>query len=115
MKMRFGMMYLPGDVVLIPFPFSNLQTAKKRPVLVFQSADFFGDMVCLAVTSRSNHQQSVPVYDDSFSDGVLPKPSWIRYGKIYTLNESVVIGQFGTLKKGVFDKICASFCQHFSC
>lgn len=108
-------MYQSGDVVLVPFPFSDLKTAKKRPVLVFQAADSYGDMVCLAITSRSNHQQSVTIDGDSFSDGVLPKTSWVRYGKVYTLNESVVVGQFGALKKAVFDNICARFCQYFSC
>lgn len=108
-------MYQSGDVVLVPFPFSDLKTTKKRPVLVFQPADAYGDMVCLAITSRSNHQQSLPIYAESFIDGVLPKTSWVRYGKVYTLNESVVVGQFGTLKQDVFDKVFASFCQYFSC
>ncbi|WP_183327646.1 type II toxin-antitoxin system PemK/MazF family toxin [Halomonas cerina] len=84
-------------------------------MLVFHPADAYGDMVCLAITSKSNHQQSVPIYGHSFIDGVLPKTSWVRYGKVYTLNESVVIGQFGTLKKDVFDEICVSFCQYFYC
>ncbi|WP_369412984.1 type II toxin-antitoxin system PemK/MazF family toxin [Halomonas alkalisoli] len=59
-------MYQPGDVVLVPFPFSDLKPRRIRPVLVFQSADAYGDIVCLAITSRSNHQQSVAIYADSF-------------------------------------------------
>ncbi|WP_089683420.1 type II toxin-antitoxin system PemK/MazF family toxin [Billgrantia gudaonensis] len=108
-------MYQPGDVVLVPFPFSDLKTRKKRPVLVFQSPDSYGDMVCLAITSRSNHQQSVPIYAESFVDGVLPKASWVRYGKVYTVNDAVVTGRFGALKADVFDEVKICFCRHFAC
>ncbi|SHE37043.1 mRNA interferase MazF [Modicisalibacter ilicicola DSM 19980] len=108
-------MYQPGDVVLVPFPFSDLETVKKRPVLVLHCADHHGDVACLAVTSSPQHQQSVPLHEESFIDGKLPKPSWVRYGKIYTLNESIMVGRFGSLQKSVFEKVRMRFCEHFGC
>ena len=108
-------MYQPADVVLVPFPFSDLKTTKKRPVLVFHPADSYGDIVCLAITSRSNHQESFVIQSEDFIEGVLPKTSWIRYGKVYTLNESMVVGHFGSLKNEVFGKVRSRFCQYFSC
>ena len=41
----------PGDLVGIPFPYSNLTTKKRRPVLVVTSPDRHGDFMGLAVTS----------------------------------------------------------------
>lgn len=41
----------PGDLVLIPFPYSDLNAAKKRPVLVLTAPDRHGDFIALAVTS----------------------------------------------------------------
>ena len=43
----------PGDLVLIPFPYSDLQSTKKRPVMVLTSPDRHEDFIGLA-TSRLN-------------------------------------------------------------
>lgn len=41
-----------GDLVLIPFPFTDLSALKRRPVLALTAADAFGDFVGVPVTSR---------------------------------------------------------------
>lgn len=47
--------YKRGDVVLVPFPFTNLSNAKQRPALVV-SADAFNftraDVLVAAITSQ---------------------------------------------------------------
>ena len=48
-------MYQPGEVFLVPFPFSSMQASKKRPVLALTPPDTFEDMVCLAITSSPLH------------------------------------------------------------
>ncbi len=44
-------MFQPGDLVMVPFPFSDLRTHKKRPVLVLTRPDSRGDFIALAITS----------------------------------------------------------------
>ncbi len=41
----------PGDIVLIPFPFSDLSTSKRRPVLALTSPDRHGDFIAVGITS----------------------------------------------------------------
>lgn len=40
------------DLVLVPFPFTDLSTGKRRPVLCLTNADGFGDFLAAAVTTK---------------------------------------------------------------
>jgi len=46
-------MYQPSDVVLLPFPFSDLSANKKRPVLILKAANLQGDFLAVQITSPS--------------------------------------------------------------
>ena len=45
-------MFEPGDLVLLPFPFSNLSSTKRRPVLLLTAPDALGDFVACHVAGR---------------------------------------------------------------
>jgi len=48
-------MYKQGDVVLIPIPFTDLSSTKKRPVLILSSDDYnqnTNDLIVAAITSN---------------------------------------------------------------
>ena len=48
--------YNRGDVVLVPFPFSDQTTTKKRPAVIISSNtynDTFRDIVIMAITSQA--------------------------------------------------------------
>ena len=80
-----GMTCKPGDLVLIPFPFSDLASRKKRPVLVLTSPDHYKDFIGLAVTSTPMKKAALSLEPSIMLQGTLPKPSWVRLDKIYTL------------------------------
>jgi hypothetical protein len=45
-------MFERGDLLLVPFPFTDLSAAKRRPVLALTGPDGYGDFIALPVTSR---------------------------------------------------------------
>ena len=49
MKIRLGMSYKVGEIILVKFPFTNLKKSKKRPVLVVKSENEFNDIVCFQI------------------------------------------------------------------
>lgn len=69
-------MFQPCEVVLLPFPFSDLRSTKRRPALILRSLATYGDIVALAVTSRSGHPAAVPLEPGDFEFGSFPKLSW---------------------------------------
>ena len=52
-----------GDLLLVPFPFSDLSAAKRRPVLALTAADRHGDFIELPVTSRPQTEHGLPGAD----------------------------------------------------
>ena len=46
-----GMSCRPGDLVGIPFPYSDLKAEKRQPLLVITQQDRHGDFIYAAVTS----------------------------------------------------------------
>jgi len=92
-----------GDVILVPFPFTDLTTVKQRPTLVL-SADWFNasrdDCVVAAITSQIPSDLQPDEYQLSTSDllaGGLPKPSLVRLGKLFTMSKSLLRKRLGTL------------------
>lgn len=104
-----------GQLVTIPFPFSDIQKLKPRPVLVISQSDHYGDFICLAVTSKIHEIDAVPIVQADMKEGVLPLASWVRTDKIFTLNESLVIKIVGQLHQSTFEKIRTELCIKFGC
>jgi mRNA interferase MazF len=50
-----------GDLLLVPFPFSDLSATKRRPVLALTASDGYGDFIALPVTSRPQSEHGLPL------------------------------------------------------
>lgn len=91
-----------GDVILVPFPFTDLTTVKQRPALVL-SANWFNasrnDCVVAAITSQIPSDLQPDEYQLSVSDlraGGLPKLSLVKLGKLFTMSKSLFRKRLGT-------------------
>ena len=105
----------PGEIVLIPFPYTNHSATKRRPVLVLRPPDPFGDFLAVAVTSQAGHQNTVALTQADFQKGVLPKPSYVRISKLYTLNERIITHSFGALTPEAFARTHTAICTALGC
>ena len=86
-----------GDVVVIPFPFSDLSASKKRPAVVV--ADLTGDDRIMAqitsIARADNYAISLEAKD--FKNGELPHSSMIRPNKLFTADRSIVSYKTGSI------------------
>ncbi|SHG26944.1 type II toxin-antitoxin system PemK/MazF family toxin [Bradyrhizobium erythrophlei] len=105
-------MFERGDLLLVPFPFTDLSAAKRRPVLAVTAADSFGDFIAMPVTSRPQAEHGLPLSAADMLTGTLPAPSWIRTNRIVTLNASLVVKSVGRVSEQVVTAAVKLFCAY---
>ena len=104
--------FVSGDVVVVPFPFTDLSSAKVRPALVL-AALTRGDIVLCQITSQSaGHSTAVAIRAADFvPGGTLPLDSFALPHRVVTAHESVVqraVGRLATAKlQEIRERVCA--------
>jgi mRNA interferase MazF len=98
-----------GDLVLVPVPFTDLSSLKRRPVIVI-SNDLYNrrtaDIVVVAMTSNpARAPYSFLITSADLVRGSLNRPGRVRVDKIYTLSQSIVARTFGQVDTGVLARI----------
>lgn len=86
-----------GVVVLVRFPFSDLSSSKLRPALVVASGGGEDWVLCQVTSNPYGDPDAVALTAASFSEGGLPRPSFVRPGKLFTASESIVVRPVGQL------------------
>lgn len=94
-----------GDIVLLPLPFSDQSGAKQRPVLVVAAGDAQGDFIAVPVTSQPGHAHAIDLNTADLSEGKMPKPSWIKADKPYTLHRSLILKRFGAVGHDILGQV----------
>jgi hypothetical protein len=74
-----------GEVVVLPFPQTNLQPGKRRPALVV--ADLASrDLILCQITSQAHRDSySIPLDLTDFQVGRLAVPSYFRPNRLFTV------------------------------
>lgn len=86
-----------GQVALIRFPFSDLSSAKLRPVLILANSGR-GDWLCMQITSNPYSDPSaIELGPDAFQTGTLSRVSYARPGKLFTAHASIFQKSVGVL------------------
>ena len=89
--------FVKGDIVIIPFPFTDLSGNKKRPAFV--AADLSGDdiIVCQITSKSKSDPFALPLNTHDFVSGGLPVDSFIRPNKIFTADKNIILSVAGHL------------------
>ncbi len=96
--------YKQYEIVVVPFPFTDIEREKRRPALVLSKSNAFGEKLGMSImamiTSFRGDQNLWPsdiVIEDLKPSG-LSNPSLIRF-KLFTLDHRLVIRGLGKLSK----------------
>lgn len=86
---------IKGDIIVIPFPFTDLTGSKLRPVVVLIETDY--DLTVSFITTQIKWKDPSDIeLSPSLSNGI-KKPSLVRVSKISTIDKSLALGKLGTL------------------
>jgi mRNA interferase MazF len=89
--------FVKGDIVVIPFPFSDLSNAKRRPALVLANTEH-DDLILCQITSQLNFDNfSIELSEGQIIGGTLTKKSYIRPNKLFTANQKLILYKIGTV------------------
>jgi mRNA interferase MazF len=98
-----------GEIVLIPIPFTDLSSKRRRPVIVISNNSYnhkTQDMVVVAMTSNPQAvDYSFTITSADLTQGVLNRPGKVRVDKIYTLAQSLAVKTFGRVNRATLDHI----------
>jgi mRNA interferase MazF len=84
-----------GDIVLIPFPFSDLLGVKNRPAVILIETDV--DVTVAFITTQIKWKTAFDLFLQPSDLNGLKKVSFIRLNKLATIDKELVIGRLGSL------------------
>jgi mRNA interferase MazF len=97
--------FVKGDVVVVPFPFSDLTQAKRRSALVITTLEGDDLILCQITSQAIKDNYAIPLDDKDFETGSLKQPSNIRPNRIFTADSHIILYKVGNLKIEKLNKV----------
>jgi mRNA interferase MazF len=103
--------FVTGDVVVAPFPFSDLSAAKKRPALVVATLTGNDVILCQITSQAVADTYAVPLRDTDFTSGGLRQASNMRPNRLFTAETSIILYRAGTISATKMQEVRAKLIQ----
>ena len=84
-----------ADIILIPFPFTDLSDTKIRPCLVLLEAEHDVTVAFISTQTVWNDEASILISPSSTNG--LKKESLVRLNKLVTIDKNLILGKIGAL------------------
>jgi len=101
-----GIVYNQKDIVLMPFPYSDLTDSKLRPALIISNEKLnkTQDRICCLITSNEPKDGEL-ITESFFQSGNLPFKSWVKPHRLFTINEKIIKKKLCTITDEFHDRI----------
>ena len=96
-----------GEVVLVPFPFSDLSQSKVRPAICLADAEigFSAKLRVVRTETRRRYRWTLPTF---FAAGGLLVTSFARPGKLFTAHSALMVRSVGILTPAAFARVLSA-------
>lgn len=95
-------------MVVLPFPFSDLTQAKRRPAIIIAELEGDDRILCQVTSQHSADAYSIQINDTDFEEGSLRKVSNVRPNRIFTADSRIILYRAGHLKADKVQNIIES-------
>lgn len=101
----------------MPYPFTDQEGKKVRPAIIISNDSFnskSSDRIMIPITSVIRDEPySIIISQEDLLSGTLQKPSRIRFDKIFSIDQHIVIMKFGKVNDKIFEKIISEIKKLF--
>ncbi|MBI4688125.1 MAG: type II toxin-antitoxin system PemK/MazF family toxin [Nitrospirae bacterium] len=97
--------FVKGDVVVVPFPFSDLTQSKRRPALVISKLEGDDIILCQITSQAIKDNYAISIDDKDFEAGGLKQPSNVRPNRIFTADSHIVLYKIGNLRTDKLNEV----------
>jgi|SRR3989344_1688233 len=106
-------MFEQRDIVLIPFPYSDLTGSKQRPALIISNNKLnkTEDRICCLVTTNPA-RDCILIEKDSFKEGKLPFKSWIKPHRLFTIDKKIIKRRLCKINESLYKKVLKSLSEY---
>jgi mRNA interferase MazF len=103
-----------GDVVVLPFPQSNLSAGKRRPALVVADIPGVDLVLCQITTQQRQGSYTISVVSADFQNGRLSQDCYARANRLFTVDSALILYTVGNLKAAKTNEILEAIRSLFS-
>jgi len=90
--------FIKGDVVVVPFPFSDLSQSKRRPALIISTLEGVDTILCQITSKTIKDAYSISIDDSDFDAGSLKQSGNIRPNRLFTADSHIILYRAGHIK-----------------
>ena len=94
-----------GDVVMVPFPYSDLTSSKLRPALVVAAMGQSDYLLCMVTSQGYNDPMAIAVPEKDIHSARLGRTSFVRPSRLFVGNGSIIKRKTGNFSPGFTHEI----------
>ena len=97
--------FVAGDIIVVPFPFTDLSNSRKRPALVLSNLEGNDIIICEITSVIRKDNYVVQLENKDLELGKLRTKSIIRLNRIVTLHKSKISYKFGKINDSKLQEV----------
>ena len=94
-----------GEVVVVPYPFSDLSQTKRRPALVVAVLPGDDVILCQMTSRMKSDPDAILIEANAFARGSLNQPGNVRPNRLFTADSAIVLYSVGVLRSEVVNEV----------